>query len=233
MEKVARNLTGAAGLGGIDSQELTQWLVNFGAESRKLRQAVSDFASWESNDFPPWAAYRAIMSGHLVALDKCPGIHPIGIGEICRRLFAKCLLSKAATEATEACNTNQLCAGLKAWIEGAVHVTNEVWEEIKQADEQGFLIIDTSNAFNELNRKGMLWTVQHEWPLGARFLFNCYKHFAILAIRSNDGTVIIILSRGGTDTRRPACDVWIQSWYAPSHPKAQGRVPQLIPTMVR
>jgi hypothetical protein len=45
----------------------------------------------------------------------------------------------------------------------------EVWDEHQMEEEWGVLLIDASNAFNEKERKGMLWTVQHEWPSGARF----------------------------------------------------------------
>ena len=29
----------------------------------------------------------------------------------------------------------------------------------------------------------MLWAVQHEWPGGAQFTFNCYRHWAMLVVR--------------------------------------------------
>jgi hypothetical protein len=63
-------------------------------------------------------------------------------------------------------------------------------------EESGFLLIDARNAFNEGNRTGMLWTVRHEWPPpGARFAFNCYRHWAILVIRGNNGTGISFTAR--------------------------------------
>jgi len=57
----------------------------------------------------------------LVALDKGPGTRPVGIGEVYRRLMAKCLLNVAGHKATVACGTSNLCAGLPAGIEGALH----------------------------------------------------------------------------------------------------------------
>lgn len=117
VEEVSCHLSGGAGLNGTDSQEISRWLTCYGSASRELRQTVAKLANWLANDTPPWAAYRAFMSGRLIARDKCPGIHPIGIGEIWRRLFAKCLLKVTGAKATEACGTNQLCAGLKSGIE--------------------------------------------------------------------------------------------------------------------
>ena len=33
-------------------------------------------------------------------------------------------------------------------------------------------LVDARNGFNKLSRLAMLWTVQHRWPVGARFAFN-------------------------------------------------------------
>ena len=188
VESVARRLTGSAGLGGTDAHALKHWLLKFGKVSAELREAVASFSMWLANDFPPWAAYRAFMSGRLVALDKCPGVRPIGIGETWRRAFAKALLKVAGPEATQACGIDQLCSGLQAGVEGAVHAMQHVWDVHHQEEQWGFFLIDASNAFNELNRTHMLWTVRREWPSGARFVFNCYKHWATLIVRGNTGT---------------------------------------------
>jgi hypothetical protein len=69
------------------------------------------------------------MTSRLVALDKQPGVRPVGIGEIFRRLFAKSILLVVGKEATRACDNLNLCAGLKAGIEGAVHALRDSWAE--------------------------------------------------------------------------------------------------------
>jgi hypothetical protein len=69
------------------------------------------------------------MAGRLVALDKEPGTRPVGIGETYRRLMAKCLLLAIGHQAATACGNYNLCAGLKAGIEGAVHAVRELWED--------------------------------------------------------------------------------------------------------
>ena len=89
---VAGWLLGGAGPGETDSVSLQHWLLRFGAVSAELRQIFSDFVEWLGNGRPPWAAYQALMSGRLIALDKQPGIRPVGVGETWRRLMAKCLL---------------------------------------------------------------------------------------------------------------------------------------------
>jgi hypothetical protein len=131
--------------------------------------------------------------GRLIALDKCPGIRPVGIGEIWSRLIAKVIFVEAGPEAKNACSDNQLCAGLEAGIEGGIHAVNQFWKEIELEESNGFLLVDARNAFNELSRAAMLWTVRHEWSSGVRFVFNCYKRWAILGIRGQEeGSFLVI-----------------------------------------
>ena len=43
-------------------------------------------------------------------------------------------------------------------------------------------LVDARNGFNKLSRLVMLWTVRHRWPAGAKFAFNCYRHWAQLLL---------------------------------------------------
>jgi len=156
VERVARQLHGAAGVGGADAHAVSYWLTGFGEASKILRTVVACFACWLANGFPPWAAYQALMTGRLLALDKNPGVWPIGIGDTWRWVLAKCILQVAGPAATEACGVDQLCAGLSAGIEGAVHLMQHAWDVNHASEEWGFLLIDACNAFNELNRTTML-----------------------------------------------------------------------------
>ena len=137
---------------------------------------------WLGNGRPPWSAHRALMSGRLITLDKQPGIKPVGVGGTWWRLMAKCLLRVAGPEAKAACRTNQLAGGVEEGIEGAIHAMRVLWEEHAQEEDWGFLLIDACNAFNEENRTAMLWAVRHEWPSGAQFTFNYYRHWATLVV---------------------------------------------------
>ena len=78
---VAGRLLGGSGPGGTDSVLLQHWLLRFGATSVELRLIVGDFVEWLGNGRTPWAAYQALISVRLIALDKQTGIRPIGVGE--------------------------------------------------------------------------------------------------------------------------------------------------------
>jgi hypothetical protein len=101
----------------------------------------------------------------------------------------------AGSKAKETCGIDQLCAGLELGIEGGIHAMSHLWERHKMEEEWRFLLIDASNAFNEQNRTSMLWMVWHEWPSGARFTYNCYKHWATLVIRNNNGSGVFLLAK--------------------------------------
>ena len=129
---VAGRLSGGAGPGGTDSVSLQHWLLRFGAASAELRLIVGEFIEWMSNGWPPWAAYRALMSGRLIALDKQSGIRLVGVGETWRRLMAKYLIKAAGPEAKAACGTTHLAGSLEAGIEGAIHTMRVFFEEHRE-----------------------------------------------------------------------------------------------------
>jgi hypothetical protein len=73
VEQVASHLIGAAGLDGVDGVDLrTNWLLCFGKESEVPQTEMAAWSKWLANGHPPWAPYRALMAGRLVALDKSP-----------------------------------------------------------------------------------------------------------------------------------------------------------------
>ena len=64
-----------------------------------------------------------MMVCYLIALYKEPGVRPVGISKIIRKLLAKSFLLVNGTTATAACGNLNICDGLGAGIEGAVCAT--------------------------------------------------------------------------------------------------------------
>ena len=97
------------------------------------------------------------MSCRLTALDKNPGVCPIGICEVVRRNIAKAILSVTNEDIQDAAGSLQLCGSQKAGTEAAVHAMNQAF---KDPDSKAVLLVDASNAFNSLNRQVALRNVR-------------------------------------------------------------------------
>ena len=241
IEKFARSMYGGAGPSGTDSEHWKDVFLRFGAHSSSLRDEVAALTTKIANEIVPWSQIRALMSGRLIALDKCPGVRPIGIGECLRRIMCKCVADATKKDLEEVCGAQQLACGLKSGIEGAVHAIEEIFDCNKE-DGHGLLLMDASNAFNSLNRETALWNVRVLWPRCSRFLFNTYRGYAPLIIA---GTTEVLYSREGTTQGDPLAmlfygvslmplirllespDKYRQAWYADDS-SALGKLEKLL-----
>ena len=69
----------------------------------------------------------------------------------------------------------------------------------QEAELNRTMLVDARNGFNELSRLAMLWNVQHHWPAGTRFAFNCYRHWAqLLLCQPGEPPVTILIREGVT-----------------------------------
>ena len=73
------------------------------------------------NSIVAWNDINALVANCLIALDKCPGVHPIGIGETLRRVIGKTVCYATRVDVELACGSDQLCGSVKSGIEGAIH----------------------------------------------------------------------------------------------------------------
>ena len=97
VKQAAKNLQGAAGPDGLPGDLVKQWLTKFGATSRKLRKVIADLTNLCANTTlsdSEAPLISALLDSSLIALDKQPGVRPIGVGTIWRRLMAKTVLHR-------------------------------------------------------------------------------------------------------------------------------------------
>ena len=86
-------------------------------------------------------------SCRLVPLDKNPGVRPIGIGEVLRRIIGKSIIRVIKPNILESGGCLQFCTGPPSGCEAAVHAMKDIFEE---EETDGLLLVDASNAFNSL-----------------------------------------------------------------------------------
>ena len=135
---VASKLSGTAGALGPGAIELQNWILRFGCVYEELRVIDARLADCMANSSPSWTTYHALMACHLVALDKIPGVRPVGIGETLLRDLAKLIMRAAGDQAKSACGNLQLCTDLEAGIEGATHaVVQRILERVRQGQQEG------------------------------------------------------------------------------------------------
>ena len=118
---VALNISGVAVELGAEALELENWLILFGCASKELRAVIADLTDWIANSSPHWALYISLMSCRIVANEKRPGVHLLGVGETLPRSLAKLVLRAADNQEKVACKNLKLCGGLEAGIEGTTH----------------------------------------------------------------------------------------------------------------
>ena len=182
---VARAIQGGAGPGGCDSTHWQDALLRFGPSSERLRDSVAALARQLANTIVPWVHVRALMANRLIALDKCPGVRPVGIGEALRRVLGRTVCMVTRSDLEDVAGIDQLCAGTKMGIEGAIHAVGDLYNEHKSRG-WGVLLVDAHNAFNSINRIAALWNVRTLWPRCCRFLFNTYRGWATLVVAGSE-----------------------------------------------
>ena len=128
IQRVACMMQGSAGPGGCDATHWQDSLLRYGAHSASLRESVASLARTLANMVVSWSDIRALMACRLVALDKCPGVRPIGIGETLRRILGKAVALVTRYDIEDVCGISQLCVGVQSGLEGAVHAVNDLFK---------------------------------------------------------------------------------------------------------
>ena len=166
----------------------------------------------------------------MIALDKCPGVRPVGVGETLRRIVGKAVCMGTCVDIEDLCGVDQLCGGILSGIEGAVHAMNDLFaHHFDSVPGWGVLLVDALNAFNSLNCSALLWNAHVLWPRCSRFLVNTYRGWAVLYVR---GLAEFLYSREGVTQGDPLSmflyaivvfpliqmlkdpSKWTQVWYA-------------------
>jgi hypothetical protein len=195
IHKIILQMHGATGPSGMDACTWKRICSSFVLASSDLREAIAATARRLCSSVVDPSSVSSLMAGRLVALDKCPGIRPIGIGETLRRLISRTVAHILKEDIKQAADPLQLSAGHESGCEAAIHALNEIFSS---SDIDGALLIDASNAFNNLNREVALRNISVLCPSLATILINTYQSDIQMFIGGET-----ILSKEGTTQGDP------------------------------
>ena len=99
-------------------------------------------------DYVDPAGLTVFTACRLIALDKCPGVRPIGVCEMVRRIIGKAILSVIGVEIQQSAGSLQLCAGQPSGCKAAIHALRHIFDDVTT---EAALLVDASNALNNLN----------------------------------------------------------------------------------
>ena len=166
---------GSGGPSGIDANGFRRMLASksFKKSSTSLCDAIATLAKRLCTELVDPATIEPVLANRLIPLDKGNGeVRPIGVGEVIRRIIAKCVTRVTKRDIIEASGSLQVCAGLKSGAEAAIHAMHGVFDA---DDTDAVLLIDASNAFNSLNRASALHNVAVLCPTLATYATNTYR----------------------------------------------------------
>ena len=194
VKAMALKTNGAAGPSNLDASQWRRILCSkeFEIDGLDLCKAIADFAkSICTKKVEDLLSLEGYLACSLIPLDKNPGLRPIGIGEVLRRIVGKIITTVLKKDITDAVDGVQMCAGHQGGSEAAVHSMVDIFGDDSC---QGLIQVDADNAFNSLNRKVLLKNIFHTCPEIAMYTYNCYATPARLfvigggEIKSDEGT---------------------------------------------
>ena len=186
IKQAALRANGAAGPSGADAQAWKRFATSFGVASDDLCSALACVARKIATlnvDPNGLAAYTACR---LIALNKNPGVRPIGVGKAACRIIGKAILKVIKPDVLRVTGNLQLCMRRsRRGAEAAVHAIRTLFQD---ESTDAALLVDASNAFNRLNRQVALRNFQSICPTLAIVATNLYREESKLFI---DGEILL------------------------------------------
>ena len=222
VRQVVHHLSGSAGPSGTNARAWKRMCTSFHRSSDGLCEAIAKVTRKVCSTYVNAEGLAALVACRLIAIDKCPGIRPIGIGECLRRLIGKLALKVARQDILQATGVSQLCTGHESACEAGILAMMKIYEE---ENSEAVLLVDATNAFNSINRQAVLRNVRIHCPILAPIVVNSYRLNPNLfidgeAIQSREGITqgdplaMVIYAIATLPLIRKIQNEAKQSWYA-------------------
>ena len=108
----------------------------------------------------------------MIPRDKNPGLRPIGVDEVLRRIARKVIVSHLKEDVIQSVGALQVCARQDAGCESLIHAMRTIYED---QSAEAVLLVDASNAFSSINRNVFPHNIEVMCPSIARYVKNCYS----------------------------------------------------------
>ena len=174
IRNTALRTRGGSGPSGMDADGWRRILTSnsFGQSSTDICMALANVAKKLSVEPDQTNSLEAFLASRLIPFDKKPGLRPIGVGEVIRRIIGKSVVLILKEDIIRSVENLQVCTGHESGCEAPIHAMSQTFNE---EDSEAILLIDASNAFNAVNRKLFLHNVSVICPEIAVFVRNCYS----------------------------------------------------------
>eukprot|EP00666_Eupelagonemidae_sp_cell4sb_P017976 gene17976-biopygen815 len=145
-------------------------------EEDALAAPLARVVNWLAAGDAPGPAARHLAGARLIALLKPNGrLRPIAIGEVLRRLVAKCLCSTVQGEARALLWPLQTGVAVPKGAECSIHTLRQWCARHRGSPDRVLLKLDFSNAFNQVNRAAVLRAVRDRLPQLLPWVHWCYS----------------------------------------------------------
>ena len=181
VQKVTLRTKGASGPSNFDANDWRGIVGSrsFGTSSNDLCVAIANLAKKLCTESADDDSVAALMGCRLLPLDKNPGLRPVGVGEVLRRISGKMVVFVLRPDLQENAGDLQLCAGQQSGCEAGIHAMHDIFVD---DDTHGIIQVDANNAFNTINRNVFLHNIHIICPEVATFIMNCYQKPARLFV---------------------------------------------------
>ena len=159
VRKAALKTRGGSGPSGMDGDGWRHILTSnsFKECSKELCVTFANVIKKLCSNVEDSKSLEAFLACRLIPLDKNPGIRPIGVGEVLRRIAGKVVVHTVREDVISSVGSLQVCAGQEAGCEAAIHAMHSIFES---EETEAVLLLDASNAFNSINRNAFLHNVK-------------------------------------------------------------------------
>ena len=127
VKKCALRTRGSAGVSQQEDELWHKMVTGYKDSSSSLCNAVAVLTCRLATECVDPKGLEALLANRGIAINKCPGLRPVGVGEMVRR--GKVVMSVTGEHVQAAVGALQLCGGQPAGVESAIHAMRGFLED--------------------------------------------------------------------------------------------------------